>query len=790
MNLSFKKALIGALFLILSSGLSAAAEAQDPLMPDVSKTASLDFANGLYARKMYAPAVSEYEKFIQTNPASPEIASARFRLADCFYFLKDYAKAISLFEAFLKDFPADQRAGIARFRIGTSKFSTQDLEGAKLVFMKLIKDKVDPNIRSGSFFFIAKIEEAQGRPNKSPMILKRLIKVYPDTEYAAYAGLALGDIYVREENYNEAATAYQAAAEKKEPATLAEQATLKLAEVYFLKKEYKRAHEYYHKIYDRVKAPMSDANGAKPEPSPIFEKSLEGLFYCDYHIKNLKEAQALFRKNQDFLQKAESRQEILYFLSSLAYEQKSYNFALECLDRIVGDAATSDEMMEKALFKRSDLLRTLNKKEEASAQLAKIAAGKFKNTARAYFERAEILKEQEKYEEAVKVYEAALASPESQYSKPALYEAGVLDFKLGYKTKAKKHFVSYFEKYPKEKEAHQLYLQAVQIDLDLENFEEASRNVSRFIEAHPKSEVLDIAYYKLGIAQTGLKKFKEAVSSFQKISTDFKTSIVYPETLYGAAASSESIPDISQAVRFYEQLISNYPDHYLAKDSLMRLGHLYIQTENYEKAAALYEDILLNKPAVSVSSGAALWLIRHDLKNGDYDHMQKILAILPQRFLNENLTHETDFFLAESYMGAKDYDKAVEYYTKAVQDNPQGRYIAHAYLGLGVAYVVKENLSQAEKNFQKALRFDSEMDVAIRAHFELANVRLRAGETEEAAKAFMLVAILYDDEKYCPVALYKAGECFSKKNKIDEAQKAFKELKTRYPQSEWARKLR
>ena len=63
-----------------------------------------------------------------------------------------------------------------------------------------------------------------------------------------------------------------------------------------------------------------------------------------------------------------------------------------------------------------------------------------------------------------------------------------------------------------------------------------------------------------------------------------------------------------------------------------------------------------------------------------------------------------------------------------------------------------------------------------------------AQDLEGAAKAFMLVAILYDDPKFTPPALYKAGECFRTLGRVEDAQKAFLELKNKYPESDWARK--
>jgi TolA-binding protein len=52
---------------------------------------------------------------------------------------------------------------------------------------------------------------------------------------------------------------------------------------------------------------------------------------------------------------------------------------------------------------------------------------------------------------------------------------------------------------------------------------------------------------------------------------------------------------------------------------------------------------------------------------------------------------------------------------------------------------------------------------------------------EEAAKQYMMVAILYDDEELCPEALFQAGLSFEKAGKPEEALEAYRELMRRYP---------
>ena len=67
-------------------------------------------------------------------------------------------------------------------------------------------------------------------------------------------------------------------------------------------------------------------------------------------------------------------------------------------------------------------------------------------------------------------------------------------------------------------------------------------------------------------------------------------------------------------------------------------------------------------------------------------------------------------------------------------------------------------------------------------------IKLAAGDVEAAAKTYMLVAILYDDDKYCSLALAKAAECYDSLGQKEQAIKVRAELTKRYPNAAAAQK--
>ncbi len=743
---------------LFSIVLAAPGLAADNQTTSTAPSTSLDFANGLYARKMYAPALVEYEKFLRTNPRSPELASARFRYADSYYFTKDYAGAIAHFEIFLKEFPGDKRVPMAQFRLGTARYYRGDVPRAIRIFRKLSRVSEEPVVKSGSVFYLAKSLENKGKNDRALRILEQLARSDKQSEYASYAGVALGDFYLKGGNYSEAVNGYRIAADNGNPLELARQARFKVAEILFSLKNYSEAANYYQKVFEEPVEEEALLDAQKKNRESLKGKSLLGLFYCDYNRQDLEAAQHRFSLLEPAIAASAFRPDIVFLLADLLAGKGRHDEALTKLEEVLTDPDADPALKQKAEIEKT-------------------------------FEKTQALAEGGKTDEALSSYQKIISNfPASEASKKALFQAATTAFKAARMELAREYFKKYADQYPTDVNTDLALLQIVQIDLDAKNFKEAFEASESFIKAHPDSGFLDIAYYKLGVAATGLKHFNHAAFAFDKILEKFPNSKLYAESLYGAAISYENGNRLVQALPLYEKLLNTYPEHLLSQEVWPRLGYLYIQNNEVKKADAFYQDLIFNRTQIKFEPDGIFWLIQYFLDHEDYASLNKILEAIPARFPEKDLQHEVSFFKGESAMGAQNYAQAAEFYARAIQEKPEGSYVAQAHLGLGIAHVAMDDAASAEKDFNEALSYDHELKVAMRARFELANLRLKAKDLEGAAKAFMLVAILYDDPKYTPSALYKAGECFRSIQRMDEAQKAFVELKTRYPESDWARK--
>ncbi len=742
---------------------------------------TLDFANGLYARKMYGPAIAEYEKFLRDNPRSSEAASARFRFADSYYFTKDYAAAIAHFEVFLKDFPSDKRVPVAHFRLGTARYYQGNVSRAIRELSGLSRRAEDPVLKSGARFYLARSLEEKGKTSRALDILRALASQASSSEYATYAGVAVGDAHLKAGDLDAALReGYLPASQRSQPAPLVQQAQFKVGEIYFSNKRYTEAAEYY----ERALASSDDAE--------LKDKALLGLFYCDYYEGQIERAERRYSLHQPLIVSGTHQSEITFLFASLLADQKKYDEALKKLDDVIADRQAEGELKEKAQFKKIAVLSEMGQKEVSLTVLEQYFGSATKDADRLLSQKGELLAEIGKTDEALAVFQKVRQEhPSSEYAKSALFQSAVAVVKAGRMEEAKTYFRDYAVRYPEDPDADLALLQIVQIDLDAKRFADAFGAAEEFVRQRPASPRLDIAYYKLGVAATGLGHHGHAAFAFTKVTEGYPSSKLYVESLYGAAVSLENAGRLPDAIALYERMLREQPEHALSKEVLSRLGYLYIENMDFGKALAHTEELLYKRTDVPLETDGVFWIVQYLLDQGNYDRLERILDAMPARFPDKDLKQETVFFKAERAMGIKDYPAARDLYAQAIAAAPEegGRYTPHAYLGLGTAQAAMNENEEAGKNFTAALRYDDEIKVSMRARFELANLRIKVHDYENASKDFMLVAILYDDPKYTPPALYKAGESFLSIGKKDEAEKAFLELKTKYPQSEWAKKV-
>jgi len=236
-----------------------------------------------------------------------------------------------------------------------------------------------------------------------------------------------------------------------------------------------------------------------------------------------------------------------------------------------------------------------------------------------------------------------------------------------------------------------------------------------------------IALYALGHCYERLYKEAEAIEFYQDC-LKFKNYLEFPRLRLAAIYYKNG--QIERAIQEYRRQISEYPDDI---ETLVLLGHLYMETGDYESATEAFNNAILIHPDNFNSSAAEEEKIQEIIdEQGPYqaiDYLNELLEKQPE-------AADLNVQLAEIFVQTEDFAQALVHYEKAIRLEPN--YLA-AYVKLGSLHVINSNMSLAAELFNRACTINDEI---VDAYVGLAQAQKKLGDDDAAYATLSLSAAI------------------------------------------------
>jgi len=142
--------------------------------PEASDRRQLDYANGLFSRKLYDLAAPEYEKFLGQYPGAPWLSIAYFYLAECYRALNKTGAARSSFQSVLDNYGDSEFAGPAAYGIAEILFTQKDFAGALPLFHKAVAKSKEPALALSAKYFEARCLENVDRKDEAQNLYQQV----------------------------------------------------------------------------------------------------------------------------------------------------------------------------------------------------------------------------------------------------------------------------------------------------------------------------------------------------------------------------------------------------------------------------------------------------------------------------------------------------------------------------------------------------------------------------------------------------------------------------------------
>src|SRR6266567_9328437 len=185
----------------------------------------LEYANGLFTRKLYDLAIPEYQKYLDDYPGRPGRANAYFSLGECYRNLNRVSSARTNLQKVLNDYGDSEFAGPAAYALAEIAFAEKDYGAALPLFHRAAAKSKEPAVTLSAHYFEARCLEATGRRAEAADIYAQVAEAGNPNPYREDARWTAASILASRGRKIDALKQYEALAnESQKPALKAESA--------------------------------------------------------------------------------------------------------------------------------------------------------------------------------------------------------------------------------------------------------------------------------------------------------------------------------------------------------------------------------------------------------------------------------------------------------------------------------------------------------------------------------------------------------------------------------------
>ncbi len=289
----------------------------------------------------YDEAIANYDKVLTAYPSSNYVFDAVNGLQYAYVAEGKPQKAISVIDEFVQKNPGLSFSDQLFFKKGEINYSMQDFAKAKTSYSEFIANYPKSKLLPDAYFWLGKSAENLNQNQEAIFNFKKVFNSFPNTEAGAGAVLEIGNIYMAENNFDDAVAIYNEAYDKMKQSP-------RLAEIIFMK--------------GSALSNKGDIKGATDSFEEVIQYYPNTIFAAKakFEIGAIEMAAGRYDNADNYFQDlANSRSDDLgakaqYYLGLSFFEQKNYNEAISAFVRVRTIFSAYDEWLAKSYLKMGE----------------------------------------------------------------------------------------------------------------------------------------------------------------------------------------------------------------------------------------------------------------------------------------------------------------------------------------------------------------------------------------------------------------------------------------------------
>ncbi|OVE73588.1 hypothetical protein BVX94_03425 [bacterium B17] len=560
------------------------------------------------------------------------------------------------------------------------------------------------------------------------------------------------------------------------------EALFQSAELYFKIKVYDKSAEAYRSL-------MS-AYPLDPRSAEARLRAAWALHYAGRYAEGLKLADARIAEGFEKDPPSKLMPEWLYLKANCERQLVKSEAAIVTYARIL-ELFPEGQFAKAALYEKSLTYYKMGNFEEAVLSAEQIVPdGDLKKDV--YWLLAESYAALKKEDESIQYYRMIVREfPKSDVAADSFYRLAHHLQERGSFKESSQYYSMIYTTFPEHPIAANALFAAAYCFAKQEAYAEAVRDWSTIVSKYPKSGLVEESLYQKAMGEIRLKRDEDSIESLRELLKKYPKSKYVPDAHYWQAMLLKEAGKNHDAESQFRIALKSKIKLELAREAELHLAIVLQRNGKIDEAAGIYQTLVSTPMNEKFSPELLQWLAEYRLEKGNHADAVIPLKVLLEKHNDPAWQQIGHAVLGRAHMAAGRKAEAEAAYVKAVAVSNKTRYLSSSALSLGDIKSDAGNLAEAERYYGMAAESAGAGELSgirAKAYAGIARVANKAGDKEKAAKFFMSVAILYDDEKLVSECLYGAYEAFDAIEKHDSAQRSLQELIERYPSSEWALK--
>lgn len=754
-------------------------DASEPPQSDAPDRRQLDYANGLFAQKQYDLAIPEYEKFLGQFPGAPGRASAYFYLGESYRALNRSPAARTAFQSVLDEHGESEFAGPAAYGVAEILFTQKDYAGALPLFHRSAAKSKEQALGLSARYFEARCLENLDRKDEAANLYLQVVEGKGANQYREDARLAAGSILVSRGRKAEALTQYEALSNETGKAALKAEATVRAGMVALDLQQNDKAKPDKAMI-DKAMALLQKGRGL-PEAGRWRGIAEVGLLRLFAQTGQQAQVVAEYKRGQDQIPE-EVRPEMMLLVAN-SQRQLGNGKEAEALYAEITAKYPNREEAKDARYQRLINIYNSNPDElvaEVDRFLASNPTGERADQARLL--KAEAFYKQGSFANAAPLYETLRASQLSpKLRAESAYKLAWCYVQMKDAPRMIEAFTYFIKAFPDNPQVPSILAQRSLAYQELKNVDGAVADLNTLIANYPQAKEREAALQQKALLLGQQENAKGMTEAFQQLLKEFPKTAAAAQAQYYIGKAAFEAKNYAAAIPPLDAARKLNKEQYYTP-ATVRIISAYFYQKNRAALTTETNNFLASAQDAKVPGEILQWLGVEYYNEKNYTAAEKYLSALGASDSLTNVNPDFWFYLADAQSKLNKLDAAEASYQKYIQTTTDPAAKVKALLALGATKISAHKADDAQKIAEEIMRLQPEGRVNAEARLLAGDVQIERGRFEDAGKAFMGVALLYDDPTITPRALQKAAVAYEKAGKQDEAARAVEQLRTKYPE--------